>query len=134
MTAVGAMLGALGHRTIAHEAGLSTCPFALGRRPRDRSDIRARRGQALGSRRWTRSRSISTMTAGWIGPCWRRLPTASQADLYIYLAAGDEELDLSRKPTFLKKAITGALLQRSREQRKGIADGPVRLWGVQQRL
>ncbi len=26
-------------------------------------------------------------------------------DLYIYLAAGDEKLDLSRKPTFLKKGI-----------------------------
>ena len=27
------------------------------------------------------------------------------ADLYIYLAAGDEKLDLSRKPSFLKAAV-----------------------------
>jgi hypothetical protein len=31
---------------------------------------------------------------------------SAQADLYIYLAAGDAKPDLSRKPSFLKKAIT----------------------------
>ena len=35
-----------------------------------------------------------------------RHPDHAQADLYIYLAAGDEKLDLSRKPTFLKKDLT----------------------------
>jgi hypothetical protein len=35
-----------------------------------------------------------------------RSADGAQADLYVYLAAGDGKLDLSRKPTFLKKAIT----------------------------
>lgn len=33
-------------------------------------------------------------------------PGAAEADLYIYLAAGDEKLDLSRQPAFLKKDLT----------------------------
>jgi hypothetical protein len=33
-------------------------------------------------------------------------PDGAQADLHVYLAAGEGKLDLSRKPTFLKKAIT----------------------------
>ncbi|WP_133254707.1 hypothetical protein [Mesorhizobium delmotii] len=33
-------------------------------------------------------------------------PDSGQADLYIYLAAGDEKLDPSRKPAFIKKALT----------------------------
>lgn len=34
-----------------------------------------------------------------------RHPDGAQADLYIYLAVGDEKLDLSRKPSFLKKDL-----------------------------
>ncbi len=34
-----------------------------------------------------------------------RHPEGAQADLYIYLGAGDEKLDLSRKPSFLKKDL-----------------------------
>lgn len=33
------------------------------------------------------------------------LEAEESVDLYIYLATGDEKLDLSRQPTFLKKAI-----------------------------
>ena len=33
------------------------------------------------------------------------LEAEESVDLYIYLAAGDEKLDLSRQPTFLKKGI-----------------------------
>ena len=32
-------------------------------------------------------------------------PDSAQVDLYIYLGAGDEKLDLSRRPTILKKEI-----------------------------
>ena len=32
------------------------------------------------------------------------------AALYVYLAAGDEKLDLSRKPAFLKKDLTSGLI------------------------
>jgi hypothetical protein len=32
------------------------------------------------------------------------------ADLYVYLAVGDEELDLSRKPAFLKKDLVNGLI------------------------
>ena len=34
-------------------------------------------------------------------------PDSAEPDLYIYLGAGDDELDLSRNPTFLKKGLTG---------------------------
>jgi hypothetical protein len=33
-------------------------------------------------------------------------PDSRQADLYIYQVAGDQKLDLSRQPTFLKREIT----------------------------
>jgi hypothetical protein len=39
-------------------------------------------------------------------------------DLYIYLAAGDEKLDLSRQPDFLKKEITdGSIMERALESK-----------------
>jgi hypothetical protein len=43
----------------------------------------------------------------------------AQADLYIYLAAGNERLDLSREPTFLKKDITGGAISSLESNGKG---------------
>ena len=36
---------------------------------------------------------------------WFMIGAAERVDLYVYLGAGDAPLDLSRKPSFLKKAI-----------------------------
>jgi hypothetical protein len=46
-------------------------------------------------------------------------PASGHADLYIYLAIGDEKLDLSRRPTFLKKNLTTARILRFESNGKG---------------
>jgi hypothetical protein len=46
-------------------------------------------------------------------------PDRPGADLYIYLAVGNEKLDLSRKPTFLKKDLTGGAISTLESNGKG---------------
>jgi hypothetical protein len=46
-------------------------------------------------------------------------PDNGQADLYVYLAAGDEKLDPSRKPTFIKKALTDGQVLELESKGKG---------------
>ena len=46
-------------------------------------------------------------------------PDGGQADLYIYLDAGDEKLDLSRKPAYLKDGLTTERIQGLEAKGKG---------------